>query len=211
MVVHCMANKFLLLTLNTMPYIINDSIYYQRYPCTSNVQLSLDASGVPWRWDKSVSPVYTTPTPAYPAYPGLYILWSAYLLDAKWRSLNKRIPNYDGISSYTYTCVCFHLPGLPGCSPISGELCLVIIFYIFSINSTIFKWSSAIIFRGFSSSSVKYLVYSKCFASTLVILHSLSTCFCVSSSSWHRRHIPILNDSINNARRYCILSILNEL
>ena len=86
-------------------------------------------------------------------------------------------------------CVCLlHLPGLPGCSPISGELSMVIIGYMSSNNSIIFVLFSVIIFS-FSSSSVKYLVYSKCFASSLVILHSLSTCFCVSSSSWHRRHI----------------------
>ena len=71
-------------------------------------------------------------------------------------------------------CVCLYLPGLPGCSPMSGEICMAINGYISSINSTIVMLFSAIFF----------LIFRE-----VLGIFSLSTCFYVSSSSWQRRHL----------------------
>ena len=43
---------------------------------------------------------YITPSPAYTVYPGLYTMWSAYLLNARWRTRNKWICNYNDNCQY---------------------------------------------------------------------------------------------------------------
>ena len=83
-------------------------------------------------------------------------------------------------------CVCMHLPGSPGSSPFFWGAMLI---YLSSNSSATFMLFSAITVMVPWSSSVKYFTYSTYFVFSLVILHSFKTCLCVSSSSWHRRHV----------------------
>ena len=81
-------------------------------------------------------------------------------------------------------CVCICLVHQVA-HPFLGSNAHLLIFHCFHY----FSYISCHYFRASVSSCVKYSSYSRWLIVSFVVLHSLSMCLCVSSSSWHKRHI----------------------